>query len=216
MAILFFDWDGTICKGEVAEEGCKKLNQMLGNPVSEYMMKYGHKDNSHFKEIKNALQNYTGVNNEHKLTQMMTNIFEINYLNVISKKGIDSLYYGMEEVLVSLQNNNHKIAFVSTSTEGIVNNSINILGLSPEIFVYANNSHLSYSKKYLFLKAKKELGEPTIMVGDRQEDILSAKGFNTKTIFCEYGHGNLGDVIFDYKIKNSDDLIKILKELKLL
>ncbi|MDD4353427.1 MAG: HAD-IA family hydrolase [Candidatus Nanoarchaeia archaeon] len=215
MALIFFDWDGTLCKGEVAEQGCVKLNEMLGNKVSKEIMINGHKDNSHFDEIRKSLQNYTGIINNNELTKMMTNIFEINYLNIIKEKGNDSLYSGINNLIKELKQNNHKIIIISSSTYGTVKNSSDLLNLKFDA-IYANDSYLTKSKRDLFLKAANELGEPIAMIGDREEDMLSKEGFSTKIIFCQWGHGVLKKALPDYKINNVTELKNAFIDLKLL
>jgi len=216
--VIYFDWDGTLCSKQVSEEAnIRRTKFFLENVDEDKLIEMQHNnDNNHYGFIKEVISNDVGIKPEHKFaTMLQTSFFGYNYLKVLQENEQDKfLLFDREEVLNFKKEFDLKFVIVTSLTQNIVENVVDILGLNL-IFdgVYGTDDYLIKTKSENLKQAisDNEEDESLIMIGDRGEDIEAGKVNNLKTIFCNYGHGQTNEA--NLSIENSSELLDSIREL---
>lgn len=126
------------------------------------------------------------------------------------------LFPGMENVLVSLYNDNINMAVVSNKAEHLVKIIINELGLSKYFkFVFGGDSFSDKKPNPValeFILSTLNINpEKALMVGDSDNDVIAGNNAKIKTCFCTYGYSSLFKSTSDYTINAPIELIDIIK-----
>jgi len=209
--LLFFDWDGTLAKKSVSELASSRRFKWLDITQKKDMHDYL-KNDSHYVLNKKAISNYTGLNVEDKeVTGLMTDLFKYHYLGVVNELGMDVFYPGVFSVLKKLKNEGFELVIVTALVTDIITNALKILGVG-DFFkgVVASNRTLDRNKTDSAREAVKLFGKPLVFFGDRMDDMLAGISVDAKTVFCEYGHGELKDFVPDFSVKSFEEILKFV------
>ncbi len=215
--VIFFDWDGTIAKKDVANEAAIRRGKTLGvNFTKKYILE-AQKTHAHYDVNRKLISDYTGVKDKDLLTAMMTDMFQYQYLGVVNEQKNKIFYEDIISVLKRLKKKfGLKLVIVSTLRHDIIEPSLDIVsetGLFDDIF--AEDAKLSFTKLELCEKAAKIYGKPLLMIGDRRDDITAGKKVGAKTVYCTWGSEDNNHDHADYFIDEPKGLIRIINELNL-
>ena len=214
--LILFDWDGTIARKEIAEEAALLRLKMLGVHKSKQWMQEAQKTHAHYDTTKKAISELTGLTADRDLTVMMTNLFQICYLATVNKHKHEVFYEKLHLTLENLKvQYGLKYGIVSTLREDIVKPSVELLGVAHLFeYVVGNTPELLYSKTDLVRKLKKE--KPTLIVGDRKDDLMAGKEIGIKTAYAVWGHGMAEDTeLADYVLRTPEELKEVVEKLLL-
>jgi len=208
---ILFDLDGTltdsgpgITKG--VQYALKKFNinitdltslrRFIGPPLTDSFSKYYQFD---LNKANQALQYYREYYSE-------IGIFENN------------IYYGINELLGELQSKNISL-YIATSKPTIYARKVCDYFDISKYFVDIQgsdlNENLSNKTKIikLVMQKNKLINDETIMIGDREHDVIGAKNNNIKCIGVGYGYGSENELLesgaFLY-VNNVDELAEII------
>ncbi|MFT8350791.1 HAD-IA family hydrolase [Clostridium saccharoperbutylacetonicum] len=209
---ILFDLDGTITdSGEgitksvqyalkafgIEVENIKELNKFIGPPLKDSFKRF-----YNFDDEKAEL----GLR---------------KYREYYADKGIyeNSLYDGIVEVLDKLKKNDKKIILATSKPEVYAKEILKYFKID-EYFTFVGGADFEETRvskgdviKYALKEAQVFDLSKTIMIGDREHDIIGAKENNIKSIGVLYGYGDvieLTQVRADYIVKNVDELIDII------
>ncbi len=213
--LILFDWDGTLAKKEIAEEAALRRLSFLGVTKSRAWIKKAQLTHAHYDVTKEAINQYTGVDNEIMLLTMMTNLFQLHYLAVVNEQKAKALYLHIHQLLEDIKQEFGVTYGIFTALrQDILEPALQTLGIR-HLFthVIGNTPDLRYNKTDLAkMIAVKE--KPFLIIGDRKDDLLAGKELNVKTAIARWGHGMKEDSQYaDYILENPKDLTKILREL---
>lgn len=210
--LILFDWDGTIAKGEIAEEAALLRLKMLGVRKTREWMRKAQQDHSHYDVTKRAIAELTGISGDRELTVMMTNLFQICYLATVNKHKHDVFYGELHLTMEKLKGEyGLTYAIVSTLREDIIRPSVELLGVTHLFdYIIGNSADLRYSKTDLVRELQPE--KPALIVGDRKDDIIAGKEIGIKTAYAMWGYGRDKDAaLADYKLLKPADLSGIIE-----
>ncbi|AQR95037.1 HAD family hydrolase [Clostridium saccharoperbutylacetonicum] len=209
---ILFDLDGTITdSGEgitksvqyalkafgIEVENIKELNKFIGPPLKDSFKRF-----YNFEDEKAEL----GLR---------------KYREYYADKGIyeNSLYDGIVEVLDKLKENNKKIILATSKPEVYAKEILKYFKID-EYFTFVGGADFEETRvskgdviKYALKEAQVSDLSKTIMIGDREHDIIGAKENNIKSIGVLYGYGDVIELTqarADHIIKNVDELIDII------
>jgi phosphoglycolate phosphatase len=209
---ILFDLDGTITdSGEgitksvqyalkdfgIEVENIKELNKFIGPPLKDSFKRF-----YNFDDEKAEL----GLR---------------KYREYYADKGIyeNSLYDGIVEVLDKLKKSNKKIILATSKPEVYAKEILKYFKID-EYFTFVGGADFEETRvskgdviKYALKEAQVSDLSKTIMIGDREHDIIGAKENNIKSIGVLYGYGDVIELTqarADHIIKNVDELIDII------
>lgn len=144
------------------------------------------------------------------------------YRERYSSKGVyeNRLYVGVKQLLTELKQNGINIYVASSKPQLFVEKILKQHGIFDMFnFVAGASFDKTRADKPSVLKYLMDNTEVTadsaVMIGDRMHDIEGAHTFNMKCIAVLYGFGNLEEFKTykaDFVAKNTEDIIKIIKE----
>lgn len=214
--IIFFDWDGTLARKEVAEEAAFRRCKTLGMDVSRESIRQDQKTHAHYEKAKKAIEQYTGMTDKSIKTSIMTDLYRFHYTAVANEQREKIFYPGIIAVLKKIKEKHPETQFIIISTlrHDLINPALELSGYK-DLFAaaFGNTPDLIYSKSDLAEIAAKEFGAPLLVVGDRDEDLAAARQFNAKACFCTWGHGSNENVKADLVVNTPEELLHILKNL---
>ncbi len=130
------------------------------------------------------------------------------------KQGKGRLYAGVKKVLKELKHRGIPLGLASNSNQRYFRGVIHAFALSTffEQTICAGDRE-GFRKKELVKIVKDALGvETSIVVGDREEDIMAAKANGLQSIGCLYGYGGLAELAAaDWKVKDIRELLPIFQ-----
>ena len=213
--LIFFDLDGTLVKKTVAEEAANRRAKNLGFAFDQSELLELMKTDSHYKINKEIIEKYTGVMDDNLKTVIMTNLFQLHYLGVVNERGDDIFYENVISTLDELKQQGYEFVIITTLREDIIKPALKVLGYS-RLFkeVYGNTPDLIYDKTSLAQLAKTEIGQPDIVMGDKETDIEAGISINTKTILAAWNSDHVEGSKANFKIKQFSDIKTILKLLE--
>lgn len=209
---ILFDLDGTITdSGEgitksvqyalkdfgIEVENIKELNKFIGPPLKDSFKRF-----YNFDDEKAEL----GLR---------------KYREYYADKGIyeNSLYDGIVEVLDKLKKSNKKIILATSKPEVYAKEILKYFKID-EYFTFVGGADFEETRvskgdviKYALKEAQVSDLSKTIMIGDREHDIIGAKENDIKSIGVLYGYGDVIELTqarADHIIKNVDELIDII------
>lgn len=213
--IIFFDWDGTLCSKLISQNANLKRTKFFESNLNddEIINAMHNNNNNHYEHVQETIVKKTGVNDQTTTKVLQVSFFTYFYFEILNDIGEKSLLFDVENFKKFKEENNLKFVIVTSLYEKNITGSLEILGLR-NFFdgVFGSTIDLSRTKlDNLNLAIKKIKGIPLAMVGDRGEDIESGKINNLKTIFCDYGHGDVSNS--DIKIEEPEELQNAIKSL---
>ncbi|WP_459481782.1 HAD family hydrolase [Clostridium saccharoperbutylacetonicum] len=209
---ILFDLDGTITdSGEgitksvqyalkdfgIEVENIKELNKFIGPPLKDSFKRF-----YNFDDEKAEL----GLR---------------KYREYYADKGIyeNSLYDGIVEVLDKLKKSNKKIILATSKPEVYAKEILKYFKID-EYFTFVGGADFEETRvskgdviKFVLKEAQVSDLSKTIMIGDREHDIIGAKENNIKSIGVLYGYGDVIELTqarADHIIKNVDELMDII------
>lgn len=126
------------------------------------------------------------------------------------------LFPGMDNVIISLYNQNIKMAVVSNKAENLVKIIINHLNLSKYFqYVFGGDSFSEKKPSPLplnyILENLKINPQNSIIVGDSDNDVIAGSNALMRTCFCTFGYSALYKSSSDYTINSPIELLNIIK-----
>ncbi len=214
--VIFFDWDGTLARKEVAEEAAFRRCKTLGMKVTRKSIREDQKTHAHYEKARKAIEEYTGITDKSIKTSIMTDLYRFHYTAVANEQKEKIFYPNIIKVLEKIKQKHPKIQFVIISTlrHDLINSALELSGYK-NLFAaaFGNTPDLIYSKSELAEMAAEQFGKPLLVVGDRAEDLAAAKQFNAKSCFCTWGHGSNENVKADFVVGKPEELTGILGSL---
>lgn len=112
------------------------------------------------------------------------------------KEGVTDLYPGVREVLQELKNNGAALFVASNGLEGYIDEVCEHFELKPLFTdLYSAGRFRTKSKNDLVKKLMMDYQiEQAVMVGDRHSDIEAGRTNGLKTIGCDFGFANPGEL----------------------
>ena len=214
MKTIFFDWDGTLVKKEVAEEASIRRGKTLGIKFSRKYMQEAQKTHAHYIDNLDAIEKYTGIKDKRIKTEIMTNLFQLHYLAVVNEQKENIFYKDILKVLKEIKKDNVTYVIISTIREDIIKPALELVKLN-HLFegVFGNTPDLKYSKKDLVDKAVSKFGKPYLVVGDREDDLIAGKDVGAETAYAQWGHGfDKNKELADYVLEKPTNLIRLIKK----
>ena len=213
--IIFFDWDGTLASTKLSEQANVKRTKLFCEGVGEKeIIKLQHNNNNdHYGFVQSLIKKETGLDNKNDIKTMQAIFFSFFYLKEVKNLRENSLLFDIEKFKKFKEINNLKFVIATSLWQATIEGVLNILGIK-YLFdgVYGCPSDLSTSKQdNLKFAIENEKGIPKIMIGDRGEDIDAGKICGLKTIFCNYGHGDVSNA--DINIDHGEKLFYAMGEL---
>jgi phosphoglycolate phosphatase len=191
---VFFDLDGTLADPKEGITRCINyaLDRLgLPNRSETDLTKFiGPPLRSAFAELLSS--------DDHDLIEKAVSLYRERY----SEVGLfeNRLYPGVVELLVSLQENEHRLCVVTSKPKIYAERIIKHFELG-DCFSEVLGSELDgrFDNKTILVKTIlrkfKFSPEETVMIGDRKEDIQAGRSNGTCTIGITYGYGSMEEII---------------------
>lgn len=192
MAILIFDYDGTLHDSMVIYEPCvRECQKMLAEqglmedtpiPRSQIESYLGLSAAEMWEQFAPGLSAEEKARGSRRIGEELSRR---------TREGQARLYDGAEEVLAQLKARGHELIFLSNCGEAYMNLHAQAFHLR-EYFsqMYCNEQFGWISKREIVQQLFEDRrGTPMISIGDRYKDMEIAQAGDVKTIWCAYGFG---------------------------
>lgn len=131
---------------------------------------------------------------------------------IFLKQGKGRLYPGVKKVLRELKGRGFRLGLISNANQRYFRSVIHTFALS-DFFdqTLSADETGNLRKKDLIKIVKETLGcERSIVIGDREEDIIASKENGLQSIGCLYGYGEIAELTTaDWKIRDIRELLSI-------
>ena len=208
-----FDWDGTVAQKELGDEAVLGMCKVLGLSFTLDQIQIMQKTHAHYPLLTEAVREDTGITDDRVLTQCMVDLFESQYLVLLSVYREKTIYPGMQEVVRELASEGHRLTIVSGQVHTALAKALEFTGMKNCFtHVFGLPHDLRYTKNQVAQYAVEKTGKLDIMIGDREDDILAGKAVGAKTIWVPWGHGKLTNGIWpDHNPETPQGLLEIIR-----
>jgi len=227
--IFLVDFAGTLIRAEAIEEANKFRSMVLkrslpstdehANPDILYKANRefvgnltGLTDSMTIKYRKNDLE-FMEIPAEQYKNQISTNLFQIGMFMIAKAYGNRIFPDGLITELVRIKKLGYKLAIISGVRTDIISGMLQISEApiefdyivgQPPVLGVSNSDNIKYLKKF---------GKVKYAIGDKYDDLQSAKATGAKLIWATWGHSSGKEKeIADYTISRPDELKKIIKK----
>lgn len=213
---IFFDWDGTLYSKEVSQRANTSRFDFFKVQVDkDELIEQQHNNyNDHYALVQSLIGSALNLKDYDNIRMYQAVIFG-GYYNLIVKENPESyLLVDLNKLKELKEKHNLEFVIVTSLWKGTIEGALNALN-KDKIFdrVYALDVDLKGTKKDNIAQAIKDKPEntPIAMIGDRGDDLEAGKYNNLKTIFCNYGHGNVEETTIT--INKPEELIDAIERL---
>lgn len=205
--LIVFDLDGTLVDTSEGIINCHiYANKIMNRPLKEGSISKAIIGGSLLK----VYEDNFGYNNQE--AEKAIKIFRDYYRKIGYKQC--KLYPGIKECLIALKLNGFQLAVVTLKEKNLAKLVLNFLGIDTFFEVIYGTTDLSVIEKYEMLNmCMRELKIEqynTLLIGDSENDALSAKKAGIDFIGVLYGYGLTENKNDNYVVKNCIQLINLL------
>lgn len=185
---IVFDWDGTLAKKEIAEVASIRRSKMLGEEFDAGWLKAAMKDDSHFVANKELIKAYTGVKDKGLQTEIMTNLFQYQYLGVANEMQDNCLFPRILSLLKDLIESDKNLFIATTLRKDIVEPVLKNLNLEKYfVSVIGNDARLTMSKQDMLEELQNKYEKIHYMIGDKPSDVDAGLQVSAKGVLVTWG-----------------------------
>ena len=188
--VILFDLDGTLTdskigitksvqyalsKFKIREDNLDNLESFIGPPLSESFQKYYGFEPSQAQDAVDFYREYFSTSGMYE----------------------NAVYPGIPDLLADLKSKRKELIVATSKPTVFANQILNAFNLY-QYFTIVVGSHLDgtrTSKTEIIAHALSMLGKPkehsTVMIGDREHDVIGAQGNAIESIAVTYGYGSL-------------------------
>ena len=220
--IVVVDFAGTLIKKEIIEEANSFRAQILQRDLPSVQE---HAQNKLlYKNNRDFVERLTGVRKRSKIlyrsndgrevvlsgeqaqNQMATNLFQIGMYMAAKKHGKKIFSPDFLEVLKKIKKKGYALAIVSGVRTDIISGMLEIVGVNLFDFIKGQPPMLGIGNEELLQELTKE-GEIVALIGDKKDDLLPAKKFQTKAVFVTWGTPQGGEEKMAKVVRRPEELL---------
>ncbi len=219
--IIAFDMDGTIIDSSASANAHQQWFEVMAGVLGDDSVRGLAGKEDYFPEVLNVMEKATGLKRQDSfekgvMVKYARNLYQMLYLAELRKEGKEAFVPEMLDMIIDLKSR-CRLALITTAPEDMVLPALDIVGVR-KLFDYIYRSPINQepSKLDMMNKFIKDIGKPSLYVGNEKKDALACKESGVKFALAKWGkHDEEAGGMANYNLSSPKQLKGVLDLLNL-